>query len=394
MIKDLKFKILLGFYFTVIASLFLYSFTQIDLSLTFSRIEILRNIVKSFQYIGYFNRPLSAAIYTTIIILLFGFYLYFMRLGIKKKLDKKFVWKILFATSAILILSYNAFSYDLFNYIFDAKIYTQYNLNPYLHKALDFPGDPMLSFMRWTHRVYPYGPVWLLITIPLSYGGAGFFLPTFFMFKLLIAASYIGSLYFISKILRKIAPENEILGLIFFGLNPLVIIESLVSPHLDIVMMFFAFALFYQLTNKKYFLSQFFLGLSIGTKFATVLLLPIYLYVFFLQQKNKKINWNMMFALCTILMSLAVILSSFYSGNFQPWYLLLPLSFSVFLVPKYYVLIPGFILTFFALLTYLPYLYIGNWDPPIPQILHNLEIGSVILSITVVAGYYAIRTKN
>ena len=72
----------------------------------------------------------------------------------KKKISKPFVWLIIFVSALLLVFSYNAFSYDIFNYIFDAKIFTHYHQNPYLQKALDYPGDPMLSFMRWTHRVY------------------------------------------------------------------------------------------------------------------------------------------------------------------------------------------------------------------------------------------------
>jgi hypothetical protein len=179
-------KLLACLYVLTLLGLFLYSFTQIDLSLTFSRIDILRNIVSSFQWVGYFNRPLSTFIYIFLLVSLFNFYLGFIVMAYTKQISKKFVWKLIFITTAILTLSYNAFSYDLFNYIFDAKIITHYQQNPYLHKALDFPGDPMLSFMRWTHRMYPYGPIWLGLTVPLSFIGFGFFLTTFFIFKELI----------------------------------------------------------------------------------------------------------------------------------------------------------------------------------------------------------------
>jgi alpha-1,6-mannosyltransferase len=281
-------KLLSSFYITTIVALFLYSFTQIDLSLTFSRIDFLHEIVKSFQYVGYFNRPLSTFIYVFLIVLLFNFYLGFLVLAYTKLLSKKMLWKLIIITTVILTFSYNAFSYDIFNYIFDAKIITHYQQNPYLHKALDFAGDPMLSFMRWTHRVYPYGPVWLGLTVPLSFLGFQFFLPTFFLFKSLIAASFLGTLYFIGKIFQKVAPEKEIFGLVFFGLQPLIIIESLVSGHLDIVMFFFAAWAVYLLLQKKYLFSFLLLFVSIGIKFVTGFLLPLFIVVFLLKKlKNK-----------------------------------------------------------------------------------------------------------
>lgn len=394
MTDNFRLRITVGLYFVTLLALFLYSFTQIDLSLTFSRIEFLRNLVNSFQYIGYFNRPLSAYIYVGLLVLLFGFYLYFIKQALSKKHQLKFFWEIILATSALLVLSYNAFSYDLFNYIFDAKIFTHYHLNPYLHKALDFPGDPMLSFMRWTHRVYPYGPVWLGITIPLSYLGQNFFLPTFFLFKILIAGSYLGSIYLLGKILRKINPAAEPYGVVFFALNPLVIIESLVSGHLDMVMIFFALFAFYNLINKKYIFAFVLLLLSIGIKFGTVFLLPVFILVAYLQLKNKKIDWQIIAGLSLVLMLVTVFVSANYSGNFQPWYLLLPLAFAALLAQGYFVLIPSVILSFAALTTYVPYLYWGNWDPPVPQILSMLQLASIGLSLMLVLVNYYLKKKN
>lgn len=380
------------FYLLTVSGLFFYSFTQIDLSLTFSRITFLRNIVASFQYIGYFNRPLSTYIYISILVLLYGFYLYLLKISIKKKLDKNTVWKLIIVTGGILLFSYNAFSYDLFNYIFDAKIFTHYHLNPYVHKALDFPGDPLLSFMRWTHRVYPYGPVWLVLTIPLSYMGFGFFLPTFFLFKLLAVVCYLGSVYFIGKIFKKIQPERQTFGIIFFGLNPLVLIECLVSGHLDIVMIFFALWATNYLINKKYAWALLLLLLSIGVKFSTVLLTPIFLVVIFWQLKRKPVIWDRIFIASVALMSLTVVFASLYSGNFQPWYLVLPFSYAVFVCNKYYIFIPYIVTSFFALLTYTPYLYLGNWNPPVPQMLSNIYWGGILISIIFVI-FYRVRKR-
>ena len=117
--------------------------------------------------------------------------------------------------------------------------------------------------------------------------GTIFFLPTFFLFKALIASSFVGTAYFIGKILRKISPENEIFGIIFFALNPLVLIEGLVSGHNDMVMVFFAVFGLYLLIRKNYIFSFLFLFLSIGIKFATVLLLPVFIYIAIKQFRNR-----------------------------------------------------------------------------------------------------------
>lgn len=379
-------RLLTGGYIVVLLGLFLYSFTQIDLSLTFSRIAFLQNIVKSFQYIGYFDRSLSGSLYLILLMALYLFYFVFLFFASKKRVTKAFLWKLIFALTFILAFSYSAFSYDLFNYIFDAKIITHYQQNPYIHKALDFPGDPMLSFMHWTHRVYPYGPFWLVLTVPLSFLGFNLFLPTFFLFKALMASCFVGSAYFVSKIFQKIAPEKENFGLIFFALNPLIMIESLVSSHVDIVMVFFALWAIYLLLNKKYLFAFALLLVSIGIKFATVFLLPVFLFVLFQKQKTK--FWEIIFGFAILLMTAAVVAVSLRT-NFQPWYLVLAIPFAVFLANRYIVFLPVMILSFSALLTYAPYLYLGNWDKPVPQILTTIMFSAIVLSFVAVISCYA-----
>ena len=156
-------------YLLITAALFIYSFTQVDLSLTLSKASVYQAIEKQLQYVGFFQRPVSAAIFSIIFILLFAFYFIFLRLAKNNKLTFKNVVILVAIVFFGLVFAYNAFSYDLFNYIFDVKILTFYHLNPYFFKPMDFANDPMLSFMRWTHRTYPYGPSWLVLTVPLSF---------------------------------------------------------------------------------------------------------------------------------------------------------------------------------------------------------------------------------
>lgn len=369
----------IGYLLSVIG-LFFYSFTQIDLGLTLSQVSVWQTAEKFFKNIGYFQRPFSSSLFIAIIFFLFIFYLLILR-GINlKQVSKKTIWSLVIAITVILTFSYNAFSYDLFNYIFDAKIVTFYHQSPYLYRALDFPGDPMLSFMHWTHRLYPYGPTWLGLTVPISFVGVQIFLPTFFLFKMLISASFLGATYFIGKILRKFSAKDEIFGVAFFALNPLIIMESLVSGHNDMVMIFFAMWATYLLMNIKYTRSFLLLILSIGVKFATAFLIPVYAVVIYFQKKNKILNWHKIFISMTIFMIAPIILASIRT-NFQPWYLLNILPFAALIARNYYIFIPSIIVSFVTVLEYLPFLYTGNWNSPIPVVLFWMTFGSVILSL-------------
>ncbi len=374
-------------YSGIITLFFLYSFTQVDLNLTLSQLSIWQTIQKSFQHIGFFNRPLSAMLYVGILLSLYFFYALFLVLTKQNKFTEKQFWKILLTSVIILTIAYNAFSYDLFNYIFDAKIITYYNQNPYEHKALDFPGDPMLTFMRWTHRVYPYGPIWLALTVPLSFLGFQIFLPTAILFKILASFSFLGIVYFIGEILKKTKSEDKLFAMVFFAFNPLVLLESLVSAHNDIVMLFFAVIGFYFLQKKSYLSGFMLFIISIGVKFATLFLLPVFLLLTVFRNYEKKIKWDTIYVINVFLMLFAVLFASIRT-NFQPWYLLYVFPFAALLAKKYYILVSSFIISLFALLEYLPFIYLGNWDPPVPTLLYSLTISSVVVSIIISAVLY------
>ena len=381
-------KIILPLWILAAISLFLYSFTQVDLFLTLSRAEWWQNIQKAFQYVGYYQRPLSTYFYLAIVLFLFGLYLLSLRLISLGLLSKKTFWAVLISLSGILFLSYNAFSYDLFNYMFDARIVTHYQQNPYFHKALDYPTDPMLHFMHWTHRTYPYGPVWLLLTIPVSFIGFGYFLLTLYFFKLLMLISFLGSVKLIEKIAELGKFKNPLFIVAAFALNPLVIIESLVSSHNDIVMIFFTLLSVYFLFKQKKAFSLFYFIFAFLIKFANLFLLPAYL--FFLKKKKSS---EAFFMIATFSMAVSVLLAT-QRTNYQPWYLLFILPFAAFVSKRLSILIPVTILSFAGLLNYVPYLYLGNWDAPVPTILSWINIGSIAVSILVVIGMRTFKSST
>ncbi len=343
----------------VIVLLFLYSFTQIDLSLTLSQASVWQSVQKSFQYIGYFNRPFSTILFISILILMFAYYIWFLKKAIRKELKTKDLIVLIVSTAVVLSFSYNAFSYDLFNYIFDAKIVTHYHENPYFHRALDYPADPMLSFMRWTHRVYPYGPVWLGLTIPISFIGMNIFLLTFFLFKFLITGFYLASVFLIYKINKKINPDHAIFNTAFFALNPLIIIESLVSSHHDIVMIFFALVGINLFFLRKRILAIILIIISSQVKIPTIgLLMP--LVVSFIPFKERLDNNKFI-----ILSIISMFLASGYALTIieiQPWYFIWILPFIALLKPNKYVMSLTIGFSLGLLLRYTVLLYFGNWD--------------------------------
>jgi hypothetical protein len=302
------------------------------------------------------------------VLLLSVTYLLIIKKIVTGMISKQAVWTLFLLTSLILLFSYNAFSYDLFNYIFDAKILTHYHQNPYLHKALDFPSDPMLSFMHWTHRTYPYGPVWLVISLPFSFLGLNYFVVTFFLFKFLIISAFIGMVYIVSKIMHQVSPEREVLSIGLIAFHPLFIIEYLVSAHNDSVMMFFAFLAVFLILRKKLSTGSISLLASVGIKYATAFHLPSVLFLAFAKRYRVHAVWSLFFLLSGIFLLVAALFAS-RQTNFQPWYLTWALPFFLLLpLGGYYkaAQVVGAVSSAMVLL-YLPFLFTGDWEHSIPS---------------------------
>ena len=163
----------------------------------------------------------------------------------KKKIVFKDLRFLIFITIVILFFSYpGMLSFDIFNYIVTAKVLFFYHENPYIIMPIEFVGDPLLSFTHAANKISLYGASWILITAIPYFVGIGNFLLTLFSFKLFVSMFYLGTVFLIWKI------SKNLISVALFSLNPLVIIETLVSGHNDIVMVFFSLFSFYILMKK------------------------------------------------------------------------------------------------------------------------------------------------
>jgi hypothetical protein len=364
-------------------ALFLFSYTQVDLSLTLSSVNIFQTIQKTFQYVGFYQRPIATAWYCSILVVYFILYAILLWAIKKKKISVYHVWILVIETLVILVLSYPAFSYDLFNHMFYAKEILLYHKNPYILTPLQFTGvEPWLSFMHWTHVPSVYSPLWTIITLPAYIFGFGYFLLILWNFKILMALFYLITTYYIARTLHVTDADNEGIGIAFFALNPLVLIESLVSAHNDIAMMAFAVMSVYFFVVKKHVLSYLFLALSAGVKFITVFLYP-----------SIVTGYKRWVSVTLITLGFFIVLTR---REVMPWYLL-------WIIP-YAALIPGdFVLTIASigaslglLLRYAPYLYFGDWNNPVPRIEFWVTLIPLIMSgciILFVFGIRKIKTK-
>jgi len=350
-------RVIIVSYFIYLFLLMIFSYTQVDLNLTLSSQNFYQQIQQKLIYIGYFQRPLSTFILFLLIFFSFFFLGFFNYCYKKKILNFNIIKSLILITGICLLFSYPMFSHDLFNYIFDARIFTKYGLNPYELRALNFPQDDWIRFMHWTHRTNPYPLLWTIYSFIPSFLGLQIFIPTIVLFKFFVGfLPYILACWFIYKIADKLFSSKKEEILIYFAFSPIVIFDTLINAHNDVLMMVFALLAFYFLIKQKKFLAFLLLLISVFFKYATVVLFPIFLIKEIVKNiSRKKLILGLNLALFLIII--------FYSlkNEFQSWYLLWSLPFFVFLIDNFFWKMLGFFLQIAFLFFYLPYFYFGEW---------------------------------
>lgn len=319
-------------YSIFLAVLSIYSYSLIDLNLTFINHPIWNKFRDWIIQLGYFHRDISWNIYLSLVIIGFIFYFFFI-----KNYKKYNPLLISIVTGSNLFFSYPFLSHDLFNYLFDAKIVTFYHQNPYLLRALDFPSDPWLRFMHWTHRTYPYGPSFLLLTLIPSALSFGKFILSFFFYKGMVVGFYILTVFLLSRSNRKWA--------VIFATHPLILIEGLINGHNDMIALSLALISIMILQKNKLIYAKIMFMLSAGIKYTTMPLIGL--------TKNGRFNNIILF----IQMCLLIYMGT--KMEIQPWYYLI-----LFVLIPFYakLLIDWNIFISGLIFSYYPYIRIGGWD--------------------------------
>jgi len=255
---------------------------------------------------------------------------------------------VVLIVSIPLVLANNALSHDIFNYIFNAKMVSYYQVDPHVKVALDFPDDPWLRFMHNVHTPAPYWYGWTAWSLIPYWIGMGKFTFTWLLFKIFSLISVVSLLYGVRS-LYKVVYEKELPAhaFVLLFLNPLFLVELIGNAHNDgwmLVPAVFGVIFFWKayklLQQKKFsstaiaqniFFSISFILLSATTKYVTLVLVPIVIGALVtarnsLSQTAKKVatflgtSTSQLIFFC-IAGALFVPLFTARSQQFHPWYL-------------------------------------------------------------------------
>lgn len=333
-------------------ALLMFSYTQVDLNLTLSRVNAIQAIEKSFQYVGYYMRPYATGAYIAVSLGFFVLYWQVIRALQRQEIGASGLWKIIFAVTAIVVFSYPAaFSYDFFNYMFTAKTVLVYHQSPYVVTPLEFAGiDPWTNFMRWTHLTTAYAPLWIVLTFIPYIVGLGYFVLVLFTMKFMVAGFYLLTAWMVYKSIRHVDRTYALLGLAVFALNPLILVESLVSGHNDVVLTAFAMTGIFMYVTKRIWPAWFFWACSVAAKTMTIVLLPVLL-----------LKRNFYWMLCAMLAGLAIVLTR---REFLPWYWVWIVPFVALLARDMKVVRASLIISLGLVMSYAPYFYFGDYGGP------------------------------
>ena len=178
-------------------------------------------------------------------------------------------------------------------------------------------------------------------------------------------------------------------ALVFFGLNPLVLIDILVSGHNDIVMMGLALASFFLLKKRKNVMSIILLSLSILVKFASIALFPMFIYCLWMNRMHKPIKWIRVWKWSAYLM-LGVFLLSPIREEIYSWYFIWPLIFVALLPSTSFETAVSLGFTFGLVHRISPYILTREWGGNTPTIKNIVTFSFPALTSL----YYAIKSKH
>jgi len=145
------------------------------------------------------------------------------------------VWLVLAYHAVVLVLPL-LFSRDVYSYAYYGRIAAVYDANPYVSAPADFPGDALARYVgpKWFDTPAVYGPVWTLsssLVVRLVDDVAS----TVAVFRALAVAASLATVAVIASVTRRLWPDRAAFAVAAFGLNPVVLFQSVGSGHNDLL---------------------------------------------------------------------------------------------------------------------------------------------------------------
>ena len=159
---------------------------------------------------------------------------------------------------------------DAFNYIGYGRAAVVHGLNPYGVHLQAIAQDPVFSFVTWPVWSNPYGPLATLSFYPLALLDIP---QALWVVKLSVAVGSLGCVALVGLCAREL--NRPVVGpMLFFGLNPLLLVYAVAGAHLDVFIMLFALTGVWLVMRQRERLAGAALVAAAAVKLSAGLLLP------------------------------------------------------------------------------------------------------------------------
>ena len=172
----------------------------------------------------------------------------------------------------LLILPFS--SEDLSSYLAMGHLESYYHLSAYdftFHHAPHWRQDPYLAQTPWGHIFSPYGPLWQgFVSLPFF---SGTLTTSFLILRFTEYFFHLGNSWLLALSVPR-GRSHEVLYL--YGLNPLLLFETVGQGHNDEIFLFFFLFAFYLYKRRAYLSGSILYGAAMAIKLIPLLLLPVF----------------------------------------------------------------------------------------------------------------------
>ncbi|MEP7199311.1 MAG: polyprenol phosphomannose-dependent alpha 1,6 mannosyltransferase MptB, partial [Chloroflexota bacterium] len=177
---------------------------------------------------------------------------------------------------ALILLSvYPIGANDIYDYIFRARLWGYYDFNPLTVTPLQVNDDRWFPFVVWIWFPSPYGPLWTYLSVALYRLAGDVLLTNLVLFKLLPALSIVACAFILYDMLKARGDGRAVAGVLLFTWNPLLLFESVVNGHNDIVMVMFVLVALWLYRRRRFTTALVCCVLAACVKAAAAVALPL-----------------------------------------------------------------------------------------------------------------------
>jgi hypothetical protein len=156
-------------------------------------------------------------------------------------LAMRLIWLTAVVSGCIYIFTPASTSDDIGSYASYGRLLIIHHANPYFIPPSSFPQDPTYPLIYWRNIVTIYGPIWTLISAFLGWLAGIDSLGYLVTFRIFTFAAYLLNILLVTAVLRIMnrSPRTIAVGTLLYAWNPLVLLESSLGGHNDILMVTF-----------------------------------------------------------------------------------------------------------------------------------------------------------